>query len=60
MSEVQVQGVCVPGFEPVREAFIANFRDHGEVGAGVAIYVNEQCVVDLTGGILGSGDRKAL
>lgn len=43
-------GVCVPGFEPVAEAFENNFVEHGEIGAGVAIVHHGQVVVDLVGG----------
>lgn len=38
------------GFEGVREAFVRNFSEHGEVGAGVAAYVGGRKVVDLWGG----------
>ena len=43
-------GAVEPGFEAVREAFEANFADHGEVGAAVSVYVDGVPVVDLTGG----------
>lgn len=47
-----VQGTVADGFEGVRDAFEANFTDHGDVGAGVAVYVDGECVVDLTGGVV--------
>ena len=51
MTDLQIEGTVASGFEPVREAFIANFTHHGDVGAGVAVYVDGECVVDLTGGV---------
>ncbi len=35
----EIRGTVEPGFEPVREAFAENFAEHGEVGAGVCVYV---------------------
>jgi CubicO group peptidase (beta-lactamase class C family) len=46
----EISGVVEPGFERVRDAFEANFADHGEVGASACVYVDGQCVVDLAGG----------
>lgn len=51
MAELEIRGEVAPGFEPVRQAFVANFEEHGDVGAGVAVYVDGACVVDLTGGV---------
>jgi CubicO group peptidase (beta-lactamase class C family) len=48
---VEIRGVVEPGFEEVREAFARNFAEHGELGAGVAVYVDGRKVVDLNGGI---------
>lgn len=47
-----VNGTVADGFEGVREAFEANFTEHGDVGAGVAVFVDGECVVDLTGGVV--------
>jgi CubicO group peptidase (beta-lactamase class C family) len=47
----EVGGVVAPGFEPVREAFEANFAEQGEVGAAVCVYRDGRKVVDLWGGI---------
>jgi CubicO group peptidase (beta-lactamase class C family) len=47
----QVEGYVEPGFEGVRDAFAANFEQHGEVGAGFALHVGGKKVVDLWGGI---------
>lgn len=46
----EIRGSVEPGFDAVREAFETNFAEHGEVGAGVCVYVDGQQVVDLTGG----------
>jgi CubicO group peptidase (beta-lactamase class C family) len=35
----------------VRDAFLANFAEHGEVGAAVAVYVDGAPAVDLWGGL---------
>ncbi len=47
----EIGGSTAPGFEPVREAFAANFDQHGEIGAAVAVYLNGEPVVDLWGGL---------
>jgi CubicO group peptidase (beta-lactamase class C family) len=46
-----IHGSTDPRFQTVRDAFAANFRDHGEVGAALCVYVRGRCVVDLWGGI---------
>ena len=33
----QLHGTCEPGFEPVRDAFAANFAERGEIGASVVV-----------------------
>lgn len=53
----EIRGTVEPGFEEVRDAFEANFSDHGEVGAGFALYVEGRQVVDLTGGVADSSGR---
>ena len=45
-----ISGHVADGFEPVRDAFADNFETHGELGAGVAVYVEGELVVDLVGG----------
>ena len=45
-----VGGTVAPGFEPVRDAFAANFAERGEVGAAVCVRVRGEAVVDLWGG----------
>ncbi|MFI9276016.1 serine hydrolase domain-containing protein [Kitasatospora sp. NPDC052896] len=47
---VEIWGETAEGFEPVREAFARNFRDHGELGAAFALYLRGHKVVDLWGG----------
>lgn len=49
--EVTISGAVAPGFEPVREAFAANFAERGEVGAACAVYRRGEKVVDLWGGV---------
>ncbi|MFI5530857.1 serine hydrolase domain-containing protein [Kitasatospora sp. NPDC051853] len=47
---VEIWGEVAEGFEPVREAFARNFRDHGELGAAFALYHDGRKVADLWGG----------
>jgi hypothetical protein len=44
-----VTGSFDPKFEQVKAAFEANFDNHGEVGASLAIYQHGRQVVDLWG-----------
>jgi CubicO group peptidase (beta-lactamase class C family) len=46
-----IHGTTDPRFRSVRDAFAANFRDHGEVGAALCVYHRGHRVVDLWGGI---------
>jgi len=46
-----VKGRVEPGFEAVRDAFVANFDQHGEVGGACSIYRDGRPVVDLWGGL---------
>ena len=46
-----VRGHCDPRFQPVLDAFRANFTAHGELGGAVAIYYSGEPVVDLWGGV---------
>lgn len=45
-----IGGWCAAGWEPVRDAFAANFADEGEVGAAVHVVVHGEVTVDLFGG----------
>jgi CubicO group peptidase (beta-lactamase class C family) len=58
MIEAPVQGFVEAGFEPVREAFRANFELRGEVGAACCIHVHGRPVVDLWGGVTTPGGTK--
>jgi CubicO group peptidase (beta-lactamase class C family) len=48
---VNIDGEIAAGYEPVREAFQANFDQHGELGAAFSLYRGGQKVVDLWGGV---------
>ncbi|MGW2917648.1 serine hydrolase domain-containing protein [Streptomyces angustmyceticus] len=50
MGPATVHGRCAPGFAGVREAFERNFREHGDIGAAVAVTLDGATVVDLWGG----------
>ena len=50
-AEVAIGGTVAAGFEGVRDAFAANFVEHGEVGAGFSLVVGGRTVVDLWGGV---------
>ena len=51
LEGIGVGGTVADGFEGVRDAFVANFAEHGEVGAGFSLVVDGRTVVDLWGGI---------
>lgn len=46
----QVEGHVDPGYEAVRDAFVANFTSLGDIGAAVCVYRHGVKVVDLVGG----------
>ena len=46
-----VEGIVEPGFEGVRDAFVRNFTEHGDVGAAFCLHVEGRKVVDLWGGM---------
>ncbi|MFR0352271.1 serine hydrolase domain-containing protein [Streptomyces sediminimaris] len=46
-----IDGAVETGFEPVREAFEANFSERGDIGAAVCVYRHGRPVVDLWGGV---------
>ena len=50
MTEFPLSGHVATGFEPVRDAFEANFADDGELGAGFAVLLDGEPIVDLLGG----------
>ncbi len=45
-----IDGHCDPRFTAVREAFFRNFTEHGDVGAAVCVYLDDERVVDCWGG----------
>ena len=47
----EIGGMVAPGFEPVREAFVDNFAERGELGGAVCAVVGGEVVVDLWGGV---------
>jgi CubicO group peptidase (beta-lactamase class C family) len=50
---VAIAGHCAPAFESVRETFASQFVREDEfrnLGAGIAVYVDGQCAVDLYAG----------
>ena len=51
--------MVAPGFESVRDAFIDNFAERGELGGAVCVVVAGEVVVDLWGGVrdMASGAR---
>ena len=51
MNEIpEIHGTCDARFSAVKDAFAGNFRDHGEIGAAVAVYVGGEKLVDLWAG----------
>ncbi|MET0271956.1 MAG: serine hydrolase domain-containing protein [Phenylobacterium sp.] len=47
---IEANGFVAPGFEAVAEAFEANFRDGGEVGAAFCVFRHGEPVVNLWAG----------
>jgi CubicO group peptidase (beta-lactamase class C family) len=58
MINVEVQGYVVAGFEGVRDAFVNNFVEQGEVGAGFALFVDGVMVADMYGGFIDEVTRE--
>ena len=50
MAAPSIFGECDPAFHGVRDAFAANFSDHNEIGACIAVSIAGRFVVDLWGG----------
>lgn len=50
MNNSSTSGYVAKTFEPVRDAFAANFTDGLEAGAGFCVYQQGELVVDLIGG----------
>ena len=51
MTDADIGGWVDTDFEPVIDAFAANFDTRSEVGAALCVYVNGHPVVDLWGGL---------
>lgn len=49
-DDLVVHGHCAPEYEHLREAFLRNFRELGEVGGSFAVTVGGELVADLWGG----------
>ena len=49
-SAVEVHGECASGLDAVREAFARVFPDQGEVGAAIAVTVDNRPLIDLWAG----------
>ena len=56
---VQVDGLVESGFEAVRDAFVRNFDEHAEIGAGYSVHIEGRKVVDLWGGIADESTGRA-
>jgi CubicO group peptidase (beta-lactamase class C family) len=50
--DIDIDGDCPDRFAAVKDAFAANFAEHDDVGASVAITLGGELVVDLWGGTL--------
>lgn len=54
-----VEGFVAPGFEPVADIFIDNFKSRGEIGASTCVVVGGETKVDLWGGLADRSARRA-
>ncbi len=50
MNDIPIAGFCGSRFHRVRDEFIRNFVERGDVGASVCVVADGEIVVDLTGG----------
>ncbi|MEO0882999.1 MAG: serine hydrolase domain-containing protein [Pseudomonadota bacterium] len=50
MSVPHLSAYIAPGFDPVVDAFEENFSDDGELGAGFAVWLEGELIIDITGG----------
>jgi CubicO group peptidase (beta-lactamase class C family) len=57
--DTPISGRCDARFAGVREAFVRNFAERGEVGAGVCLIVDGRVVVDLVGGWADEGRQRS-
>ena len=49
---VDIRGIVDPDFQPVRDAFLHNFVEHGEIGASLCVLIHGRPVVDIAAGHL--------
>jgi CubicO group peptidase (beta-lactamase class C family) len=49
-GDIVLHGYCAPKYERLREAFLKNFRELGEIGGSYAVMVGGELVADLWGG----------
>ena len=49
-NDFPLSGHCDARFAGVRDAFLANFTERGEIGAAVTVFINGKTAVDLIGG----------
>ncbi|GEM33155.1 serine hydrolase [Nocardia neocaledoniensis NBRC 108232] len=57
-SVPMIAGTVATGFERVREEFMRNFTERGEVGAALTVTVAGKTVVDLWGGLADAASRR--
>lgn len=58
MPSTAIHGFVAPGFEPLREAFEANFAEHADTGGACCLYLDGEPVVDLWGGVASLEDGR--
>ena len=49
-ANITINGECDPRFSRVRDSFIQNFEQRGELGAAASVVVDGKCVVDIWAG----------
>jgi CubicO group peptidase (beta-lactamase class C family) len=57
--QTEIHGTCADRFQPVREAFAANFTEGDEIGASVAVVAGGEPVVNLWAGWADPGRTRA-
>ncbi|MHA2039255.1 MAG: serine hydrolase domain-containing protein [Promethearchaeota archaeon] len=50
LKEIEIQGLCEPRFESVKDAFMQNFEEGMETGASFAVTIDGKYVIDIWGG----------
>ena len=55
----RIHGFVDAGYGPVMDAFVANFVERHDLGAGCAVYVNGRLAVDVWGGIADARTTRA-